>query len=356
MNKQIKRSYYDEVMMWGNLSPWKRLSIRISHQTTFQPDEVIRDGKGNILKMPLLRGKPCFGCPSAVFRHGKVRQKVTLRDGRSIVSRKHQCGSCPEGVRMACIETALERVKSDPHILSSFEDWRSHCNSHYGGELTYTGAASCLWVNFKKAVAARGPFTSTNDAALEEIEARNLEDKRRKWVSQKRQQRKVAREIAQNTRSRPSQQYLYNLQDERDNRHDDLLAVLGMPDQPPSRSKVPADKREATAQITANAWAIREFLRMTGEEPKPGKIARLMTENGLSAGTPLGTLKARIINDLKRADECEKDGLWQPFDPDSDLASCATGDDDTADAYDDPPSEIDLILRDFCISNELEPS
>jgi hypothetical protein len=242
------------------------------------------------------------------------------------------------------VETALERVNSDPKIRQAFDAWRDHCDTHHGGVFTYTGPASRPWGDFKNAIAERGPFQTSNDAAVEELRAQRREDQRRKWVKAKRRQRQEERASARQIRQLPSGQFVKNLQDERDRRHDVLLELLGRPDQPPSRAKVPAEKRLATARITANAWAVRELLRACGQDAGPGTIARVMVQNNLSAETPVGTLKARISNDLKRADECERDGLWNPFDPDADLDSYDAGDDDAADALADAEQEIDRIF------------
>jgi hypothetical protein len=341
--KTAPLSYRDSVMIWGNQSPWKRLGIRVSHKVAFQPHEVVRDGQGNILSMPTIE-KPCFGRPEAVFRHGKRTKKITLRSGRTVDGTKHQCGSCPAGVHRACVETALERVNSDPKMRQTFDAWRDHCGTHHGGVFTYTGPASRLWGDFKNAIAERGPFQNSNDAALDELREQKREDQRRKWVKAKRRQRQNDRRIATEARQLPSGQFVINLQDERDRRHDTLLEVLGQPDQPPSRSKVPAEKRQATARITANAWAVRELLRACGQDAGPGTIARLMASKKLSAGTSAGTLKARLSNDLKRANECERDGLWKPFDPDLDLECYDAGDDEAADALTESQKEIDRIL------------
>jgi hypothetical protein len=345
-SKTSPKSYRDYVMIWGNQSPWKTLGIRVSHKVQFQPHEVVRDGKGNILSMPTLE-KPCFGRPEAVFRHGKRTKKITLPNGRTVDGTKHQCGSCPAGVHRACVETALERVNSDPKIRQAFDAWRDHCDTHHGGVFTYTGSASRPWGDFKNAIAERGPFQNSNDAALEELRVQKLQDQRRKWVNQKRRQRQQARAGARQNGQLPSGQFIINLQDERDRRYDALLEVLGRSDQPPSRAKVPVEKRQATARITANAWAVRELLRACGRDAGPGTIARVMVQNNLNAETPVGTLKARISNDLKRADECERDGLWNPFDPDADLESYDAGDDDAADALADAEQEVDRIFREL---------
>jgi hypothetical protein len=124
-------------------------------------------------------------------------------------------------------------------------------------------------------------------------------------------------------------------------------------DQPPSRSKVTAEKRDATATITANAWAVRKLLHASGMDARPGTIARKMVDHDLSAGCSYGTLKARIANDLRRADECERDGLWPPFDPDADLEDWEAGDDWSADSLLESESDLDRILRELNPDNYL---
>jgi hypothetical protein len=204
-------------------------------------------------------------------------------------------------------------------MRQSFNDWIAHCKTQHGGALTYTGSASRPWGAFKEAVATRGPFFNAREQEVRDWDSKQEERRRTKWQRQKESQRDRQRTRLRAERKLPTVQYFINLQDERDRRVDALLEVLGRADQPKSRSKVPEAQRESTARIVANAWAVRELSKETGQELKPGTIARLMAENGLNAGVPYATLKARIKNDLVRADECERDGIWRPFDPNADL-------------------------------------
>lgn len=341
----IANAYNNSVMTWGNQKPWKKLGLRLSHKVSFQPDAVVRDGFGNILSMPTLTRKPCFGRPEAFYRHGQRIRKLELKNGRIVDSTNHQCGSCPEGVHKACSETAHERVESNPTMRRALQEWEDYCDTHHNGTPTFIGPASHLWGAFKRAIAARGPFDSSNDAAIAEQEREIQDVQRQNWKNQKRHQRHRERQRAKETHKLPSEQFMLNLVDARDYRRDALLEVLGQSGQPPTRAKVPAEKREATAIITANAWAVRAVLQASGQNARPGSVARLMVKHNLSAGVSAPTLKARMKNDLKRADECTRDGLWKPFDPDSDLESYETIDDDAADELSDPVNEIDDILR-----------
>lgn len=340
-------TYHVSVMIWGNQSPWKQLAPRLNHATRFRPEDVVTDGKGNILSMPTLERKPCFARPEAVFRHGKRKKKIPIRGGKIVYSTNHQCGSCPADVHEACVRIAYERVRSDQSMSQSFCAWWDHCKQHCNGMPTCTGSASQLWGDFKRAIANRGPFANSNDAAVLDLQQQKQNAQREQWKQQKRRQRQFARERAQQAQQLPSEQFVCNVIEERDCRANALLAVLGQSGQPPSRAKVPSDKRESTATITANAWALRTILTASGRNAQPGTVARLMTEHNLGAGVPGPTLKERIKRDLKRADECEKDGLWKRFDPDADLESYQTIDDDTADELSDPMQEIDFVLQEL---------
>jgi hypothetical protein len=324
-------TYRDEVMTWGNQNPWKRLGIRVSHKISFRADEVKRDGRGNIVGMPFLQSKPCFGRPEAFFRHGSRTKPVKLPNGRIVKGTNHQCGRCPGGVRQACAETAWERVQSDAGVRRTFNEWHQHCHAHFGGIFTYTGTASRPWGAFKEAIAARGPFKNANDEKIEQWSLGAEERRKAKWRREKERQRNKQRTRLRAEQKMPTIRYFVNLQDERDRRAGALLSVLGATDQPKSRSRVPKEHRDSTARITANAWAVRELFREMGREIKPGTIARHMADNGLNAGVPYPTLKARIRNDLSRADECERDGIWRPFDPNADLKQPTLDEEDEAD-------------------------
>lgn len=345
------KTYHDSVMMWGNRSPWKQLNVRLSHKVDFHPSEVVRDGRGNILSMPVLEQKPCFGRPEVFFRHGERKKYIQQGNGSTRIWTNHRCGTCPEGVHTACNQTAAERVTSHPRICQAFLAWEDHCETYYKGAAICTGSASRLWGDFKLAIAQRGPFHSSNDAAVADLVLQKRNAQQEKWRREKRSFRQLERDRSKAARQSPSRQYVSNLNDERKCRADALLTVLGQSGQPPSRAKVPADKREATAMITANAWAMSELLHASGRDARPGTIARKMVELKWNAGVAGSTLKARIKNDLKRADECERDGLWKPFDPDADLDSYENEDDGASDALNDPVSEIDHILSDLNLAN-----
>jgi hypothetical protein len=322
-------------MIWGNMDPWKRLEIkRLNHSTNFTDAEVIRDGMGNILDRPLLERKPCFGRPEAVFRHGKRTRDQRLPNGTWIKTKNHQCGRCPQSVHDACVRTAVERVNANPAIRKAYDEWRADCEAHYGGAHVCVGSASRSWGRFKEAIANHGPFQDFNDKALRELEEAERKKQQAKWTQQQRLRRERQRAVVHAAKELPSRQFVLNVRDERDRRREILLRILGQPGQPKSRRQVRAENAAATAVITANAWAVGEIISQSALPVRPGSVARIMADHGLSAGVSRATLNARIKNDLVRADGCTADGIWSRFNPDADLEACLEERDDVDDNLD----------------------
>lgn len=58
-------SYQESVNRGGSSKPWGK---RLRHRTRFYPEAVETDGHGNVLEMPLLMDKPCFGRPETYVR------------------------------------------------------------------------------------------------------------------------------------------------------------------------------------------------------------------------------------------------------------------------------------------------
>ena len=306
-------TYEDEVWAWSKAKPW---TLRLSHKARFGVAEVFTDGVGNILAMPLLLRKPCFGRPETFFRHGAMVQLLTVR-GRVVESRSHQCGRCP--VRDACQVVCKERVLSDPGMTNALLAWSKHSEAISPGNFVYTGTAGYLWTDFKRAVAARGRFSNSNDEAVQDHERAAVLASRMKATYQKRALRERLRREKAKDHETPSPQFLLNADRERDRRADILLSIAGDRKMPACVSKIPLAHARRTADITADAWLTQTIDKAMGFQSGYGIIARKMFEAGRGKGLALATLKARMFKDLCRVAELEKSGLWSRFDPDLDL-------------------------------------
>ncbi|MCY7280139.1 MAG: hypothetical protein LH610_04445 [Sphingomonas bacterium] len=235
----VGTTYWDSVMQGGNEKPWTGRP-NLSHVDIIAPGDMTLDEAGNILGMPLLRKKPCFGRPETFLRHGARIRRIKNRYGKEIDSSQHQCGSCPELTHASCGIVVKQRVQGDPKIHAALRDWMDDCDTRHHGEKVYVKESGRFWLLFKQAIATRGPFKSSNDRALHQYEVQRAEEQTEKWRKRRARDRARLRKDRQSAAVtvQPTAQFLENALNERDEREVALYAVLGTPGGNKSRSKV----------------------------------------------------------------------------------------------------------------------
>lgn len=312
-------NYEKEVFSWGSQKPWDGRP-RLKNGDKFDWTDIRTDGQGNVLSMPLLRGKPCFGRPEVFLRQGDSTQKIRNRY-RKEIDTLTRCGRCP--VRSSCAMLVKERVNASPEMNAALKSWRDDCGSRHAGRRVYTGQSGRFWTNFLKALANRGPFESSNDARLLELEEQANAKRRAKWAQDKRRARETDRDLRRLLRQPPSREFVANALQERNRRAAILESCAGDPNLPRSVSKILAAHARQTANITADAWLAKTILSEASRSPNPGLISRQLIAWGRNSGKTYATLKARVGDDLRRAAELERHPRgapkWQRFDPDQDL-------------------------------------
>lgn len=322
--------YEKQVFAAGNLDPWKGMP-GLRHKTVFPASAVRTDRRGNILDMPLLRHKWCFARIEVAVRQ-IGREKTIKVYGQDKVVPASRCGDCK--IKEACRAVATERVNSDPGILAAYRAWSDHCRNVHGGVRVCTDPVEGrLWEALKRAIADRGPFTSSNDAALAALEAPKRQTRRDKWRTDKIKQRQAARDTRRQLHLLPSRQLVGNVIEERNRRAAILEKLAGDRSLPPSISKILPEDASATAAITADVWLADYIMGAMGLERNPGAIARKLIDLGRAGGRSYAVLKERVGRDLRRVRDLEtgRTPAWSRFDPDCDLPTA--------------PSEIDAILR-----------
>lgn len=304
-------TYYDQCMRAGNREPWKYWG-RLNHNDTIHPHQVELDEQGNIKSMPPLRGKPCFGWPQTFIRHGAREQLRRTKDGLK-TSTNHQCGRCPEPTWQSCKQVVNQRIHGNPGIRAAFLAWTAECNRKHGGQRIFVGETGKLWVAFKKAIAARGPFTSANDELLRKEAERRVLRQRETWRDQKRRQRDRLAAEQEEQRQIPSREFVQAALDERNKRAAQLAAAFSRSDLPRRFTKVLPGDRKKVAELTASAWLARLLLREAGRKTGNTIIAKTLMEWKHDQGVQFDTLKSRVEHDLARGDECERLGIWAPW-------------------------------------------
>ena len=304
-------SYADDVRKWSGHEPWKGRP-NLKHTTSFTVADVVTDGSGNIIDMPVLLHKPCFGRPEVFLRHGATEQKFTAANGEEVVSLT-RCDRCAlVGVRAACESVVMERVAADPIISAAFDDWSEQTELH-PTERSYTGPIGRYWTTFREAVAARGPFDSVNDAAVAAHEA-GLEEGRRQAARIKKRNQRATRQY---NGQAPTDDFILAALAERKRRYNVLADLTGDPSAPRFAAKLPLHGCE----ITADVWLGDLLLRQVGRLAGAADIARWLVKNRRTHGVAMGRLRVRVYDDLRRVSQLEATehgpAIWAAFDPDA---------------------------------------
>lgn len=286
-----------------------------SHRTNLDPAKVHTDGAGNILDMPLLLNKPCFGFPLHEIRHGgdNATRLITMK-GRTVLSQT-RCGRCPDGTATACKKVNAERLLARPFAQQKYEAWLDLCNKHGKPNTFTTGDFGYAWSAFRDAMIAGGPFTSSNDAAVIGNKKRlrkkqMIADRDRKTIA-----RSEARDVWQAAHLPPDQTFIYAADEVRSQRAAGLIDLRGNGRAPRSVAKMDA----AACLITANAWFASEILGESQLPVNPGSVARWLIEKKLNEGYSYEMLRDRLRRDLRRIENLDADttlaSFWPPFDP-----------------------------------------
>lgn len=296
------------------LEDGKRFNLK--HDTMFSPDQVKTDGAGNVLVMPLLVDKPCFGRPERFVRgsHEKATPPLTGRN-RTGDWQLTRCQRCP--VVDSCVAVAAERIESSSTISTRFEEW-DDWTAVLPDDDRFKGQAGRLWGAFLRSIERHGRWTNVNDANV--VEAALAAALKR--AQKQRMDRKIARAKARMKRRGMSQPvtpaFMTIVEEERKRRAEALLDLRTKPyalRYLPSISRLPPEGCERTADV----WAAKTILEKADVRATGKAIASYLTRHGRDRGVGLGTLTTWVYKDLNRIEKLERDQagviIWQPFRP-----------------------------------------
>jgi len=307
---RVTTQHAEEVLRWGNAEPWKNNRLgSLPKNKAFGPEHVQLDARGNIISMPRLLGRPCFGRVETRTRHGAKKTQRNIRG--KIQEVESRCGRCL--VRDACLKVVYTRISGNPMIASAFRKWHSECMAGPGTP-TFTGPRfGQLWVEVKQAIIDSGPFENANDAAVAEHEASKQERRRNQWRQSQRGIR--ASSIA---RGGPDTLMIRNAPAERDRRAQSLKNAC----RSSSASRAMKAWNDDTCDMIADVWLARTILQASRRKNGPTDIVKWLQTQGKDRGKSFGALRTRVNLDLKRLTAIEAlEGpttIWPPFDPATD--------------------------------------
>ncbi|MEP1422794.1 MAG: hypothetical protein ABJK59_13585 [Erythrobacter sp.] len=321
--------YKKEVENFGGDQP--KFDFRNKNETDVSWSDVKTDGQGNVIQMPLLKSKQCFGRIEYRMRHEKADAEKMLLRGKMVPS-ETRCDRCRVKTKMteeSCGLLIRERIKSDPGILGALKNWRRAVDKAMADPIekkVYSPRSSLfsrdqfghLWQDVLDAIARRGRFANSNDeAVLVQIEEAKRRE-RKKRADKMRAKREAERRELRARQQPPPRKFVKAAWDECLKRRDQLMAARGAAGIGRQISRI-ADQ---ACELTAYAWYYSELLGFRSLPIKPGSMAKWLVENELAPGQSYENLKVRLKRDIERAREIEEGvygHIWQPFDPDADL-------------------------------------
>lgn len=287
--------YDKKVIKYAGDKPHPTLA-RMLPCPSFSHADVQTDGKGNVIEMPTLIGRPCFAIPVA---HLRERFRPDQLDRKSGIYRPtSKCLRC--NVKDACVKVVTERLKVVsivfPALVPALNEWQDAGGFTNGG---FPKAIEKLgehgWRNIYMWM-QRVQFTSSNDGAVSSY-----------WLDKSdRFSKSDARARAKDVRDRWEKDgadfsLVAGLHEGRRGRKAILEMAISSGATPKYLCRF---KIEGVDRLTY-AWWGREYARLTGKKINPNSIAKILLSYRLNLGICQSSLRSSIKFDLVRIAKLE---------------------------------------------------
>lgn len=306
---RLNHDYTAEVRRFGASKPFRDADGKrsnLSHKTNFAEDAVITDGKGNVVHMPLLENKPCFGRPERYIRGIFDVKDWQDQDGNTR-NGSTPCLTCENrtlGTYLACHDLSVERIESSPSIEAALIRW-SDGNGLSSGPRCFVGTNAQTWSAVLAAIEEHGGWTSINDEQVKvaAVTAHESEKKRRREAAKARRKRNRD-QMAGKVQPLP-REVRDALKEERDRRAAHLKCLRSVKGQKPQDTLWLRNLSDGTCERVANVWHAREVLNRERGIYSGKAIAEYLLQAKLVKNVALSTLQARVSDDLKRLKKLE---------------------------------------------------
>jgi len=298
-----------KIRHWAGRRPWT--GIRLNQKTPIGINDVLMDGQWNIVRMPLLVGKPCFGQPTAFARHGGIQPLRNPRFG--VVPSK--CMRCPASD--ACANVAKRRLRAAPEIARAYVEYERAGSSYGLNHPKDCPNAQARFDSLVDLLVQHGGFTSSNDAAV----LRYYRDERASRTAKTAEKKRMARRRAV-VKGYLDDEFEELLERHRVHRIVQLRLALGSVT---TRTVLPRRVRMMpleSVETTADVWLASVVLRLQAKDLNPSAVAREMIRRWPGRYRNHNSLRARVASDLLRVDALERSvlpgrsgSLWERFDP-----------------------------------------
>jgi hypothetical protein len=287
--ERIQAMPYERQLRWASkLDPWEGLNMPDTRILRKDVNEI----DGNVMRMPNLGGRPCFGNPVAWIVHGVVPSRwAIVRGARTIVQTR--CGSCK--AREGCGKVAEARLVATPEIAKAAGEFRSAGGRDALASQRSQTARAALG-RLLQALDAHGAFTNVNDEYARNWPAAERQRIRDGAAIRKRAQR--ARDVAASLRNHEIHPLLADhLPREAHLRRLRYAAFRDSGSAPP---QITIDPTGENQRFTADVWLVRERLTLQGKAATAYGVAKEMINADLSYGLSHEVLRGRVGAALRR--------------------------------------------------------
>lgn len=240
--------------------------------------DVETDGLGNIVEMPLLRRKPCFGRVERLGRalEGEIEafhrsQQAFLTKSASQIGKAvnksrwtpPKCVRCPKTTGNACAEICDERLESAPEVRRRYHKWFEFVEN-LPVQKRFIGAANVLWQCFLRAIEEHGGWTNVNDERIKIAAIEHKKAKGRKDAERKKANKKLKRQHPCSIEK--NQDFICKAHEERDRRAEKLLELRAWKKGPTWIKSL----KEENCERVADVWLARTLIGRAGEKVTGG--------------------------------------------------------------------------------------
>jgi len=306
--------YASKLKRWAQPRPLPK-GVRFTNTLLF-PSDIVTDGKGNILSMPLLVRRPCFGIAPAFLFHGLKDPDPSKR----FMTSSTRCERCI--ARPACEAVVKERLafaaqessaEGDATLSDGLKAWDEAGGFESRG---FDKALSKLKWQGRAAIEqpfSRFTFTSCNDEAVGAYWDAETERLRQKAA------RKTWKELQADLKQGKGLVELEQLLDRAAQERELLLVAAKTSPQPPQyMNRWPVSSLERICRV----WWGLQYARLRGLKTNASVIAKCLIATGRNAGVDYDKLYQYVRKDLRRIDqltaaqsEAATAPLWPHFEP-----------------------------------------
>lgn len=325
-----REEYRTEVNNYGGAKP--KFRGKNKNVIDFEWDKISTDGKGNVLSMPLLPDKECFGKVEYVLRHGTKSPEPKPIKGRmiDIETRCTRCLKKTPNTHASCNSLVRERITQNPKIELALKEWHADVKIqkqnpnrydpiHTDPTRKFVGdILGAKWTAFKIAIIDHGRFTNANDEELKHEFERTEIARRREDARRQRLARELKRAELKMQGRPPSKEFQEAAWMTCKLRTEQLKLARKIPGISFKISKM----TDSGCELVSYAWYYKLFCEQMGKPCKAGSMARWLIDEGMCGNRSYATLKSRLGDDIKKAemiDAAVYGDIWPEFDPDYDL-------------------------------------